>query len=298
MLSILIPVYNYPVFNLVRDLHLSCLKSDLVFEILVAEDGSIQYVEENSKINQFGNAQYLSLEKNIGRSAVRNFLASKSSYSNLLFIDGDSGIVDLEYVSRYAPWVNSGKIVLGGRIYRNSDYSVEKSLLFKYGSVREVNDAVNIQKRTKIPVFTSPNFLIPKELFIQIKFDEAFNEYGHEDSIFGIQLRRKGYEYQYIDNPVYHLGIEENAVFLSKSENALKSLLKLHISGKFPEITEYSKILQTFDLIIKLRARNLMSLKFRLLKEVLRRNLLSASPSLILFDLYKILFLCDYSKKL
>ena len=70
---------------------------DLSFEVIVADDGSdIQKtIEENKAINQFSHCKYIIRETNVGRSAIRNFLASQATYPYLLFLDSDVLFTDL-----------------------------------------------------------------------------------------------------------------------------------------------------------------------------------------------------------
>lgn len=298
MLSVLIPVYNFPVFSFVRDLHKSCENSGNDFEIIVFEDGSTFFLVENAQIQGLSNVIYKANRPNVGRSAIRNSLALEATYPNLLFLDGDSGIVSGHFISNYLPYLGSDTVILGGRKYRPGDNKPDNSLLYKYGSKREQNEPRNISVRSKIPVFTSPNFLIGKAQFLKVRFDESFSGYGHEDSIFGIQLRRNSIPYSYIDNPVFHIDLENNSVFLEKSEKALNSLLKLYLSGYFPELKQYSRILQIFERLNKLHLMHLFVFTVNLIRKPIKNNLLSKNPSLLLFDLYKLLHLCETYLKL
>ncbi|MBK9719217.1 MAG: glycosyltransferase [Saprospiraceae bacterium] len=86
MISILIPIYNYEVIALARDLLVSCHKANVSFEIIFADDGSnVQYLRLNDALNRMEGIQYIVLPKNIGRSAIRNFLARTSKFDFLLF---------------------------------------------------------------------------------------------------------------------------------------------------------------------------------------------------------------------
>ena len=56
--------------------------------------------------------------------------------------------------------------------------------------------------------------LIPKKIFLAIKFDESITKYGHEDTLLGIMLEKEKKEIFHINNPLYHNGIENNIIFL------------------------------------------------------------------------------------
>ena len=66
----------------------AALLSDFEYEILVADDGrDLSTITANRKINEIENCRYIEREKNVGRSAIRNFLAKEAKYEWLLFID-------------------------------------------------------------------------------------------------------------------------------------------------------------------------------------------------------------------
>ena len=53
MLSILIPVYNFNIVELAREIHHQAVSSGVAFEILIVDDGSVlSCKEENRKVSQ------------------------------------------------------------------------------------------------------------------------------------------------------------------------------------------------------------------------------------------------------
>ena len=103
-LSILIPEYNCDCTQLVRDLHRQCASAQLPsWEIVVADDGSIDEtaVNQNRIIGTWDNCTFIRNEQNMGRAAIRNFLAEKAQYDRLLFIDSDMCIVSEDFVKTY-----------------------------------------------------------------------------------------------------------------------------------------------------------------------------------------------------
>mgnify|MGYP000465830659 CR=1 FL=1 len=75
--------------------------------------------------------------------------------------------------------------------------------------------------------------LISKSLFQQLKFNESISEYGHEDTLFGIELQTKNIPINHILNPVVHLGLENEAIFLNKQEKAIQNLVLLLKQEKY-----------------------------------------------------------------
>lgn len=292
MLSILIPSYNYNITSLVKSIHAQALEAKITFEIWVIEDGSTHCLEENQEISKLSFCHYEILSNNIGRSAIRNLLADKSSYDYLLFLDCDAAIHQDKFIETYLHYCKSEIVVLGGRVYDNNIDS-QYSLISKYGKKREQNNFKNLLNREKYKVFTSPNFLISKSIFNQVRFDEKITTYGHEDTIFGLKLEDIGIDYHFIDNPVVHVGLEDNKTFLMKTENSLQNLYHLYNSDLFSQLKFKSKVLATFLIIEKYHLKQFVKAIFSLTSPLLKMNLFSKYPSLLIFDFYKLGYICS-----
>jgi glycosyltransferase involved in cell wall biosynthesis len=295
MLSILIPVYNYNVVPLVLELHKQCLECEIDFEILVIDDGSNQFLSENQEINSFKNCRFQSLEKNIGRSAIRNLLAKKAEFDSLLFLDADT-IPTYEYfIKNYIVQINEeDKIIYGGIQYQKEKPNKNQILRWVYGKQRE---ALSVAIRNTNPnrnALTS-NILIQKNVFISNKFDETINKYGYEDLVFLSDLKKKGVFVKHIDNPTYHLGLETSQQFLEKTKIALGNL-KLIAETSSLDNSE-SKIMHTYILVKRLYLGFLISFLFKIAERKIERNLLSQNPSLLLFDFYKLGYYCRIKSK-
>ena len=95
MLSILLPVYKCSCVALVTELQRQCMECGIAYEIIVADDGTMadatnQYiVERNKVIGQLEGVQYIIRQENVGQSAIRSYLWSRSRGDSRLFIDGD-----------------------------------------------------------------------------------------------------------------------------------------------------------------------------------------------------------------
>lgn len=287
MLSILIPTYNYNIVKLVNDLHAQANTLYVDFEIVVMEDGSKKFLFENKSIENLLFVKYSVLSENIGRAAIRNRLADNAKYSYLLFLDCDTEICKNDFLERYLKFCEQNCVVSGGRIYKNNT-SKEFSLIEKYGKMREQFTYQNLKIRKKFTVFTTPNFLIDKNIFKKVRFDESIKQYGHEDTVFGIELQRQNIDIQRIDNPVYHIGLEDNLTFLKKTEIGLQTLLNIYKSGKYPEIQQNARILSFYLKIKKLHLTKIIALKFTIFKPLIIKNLTSKKPSMLLFDFYKL----------
>jgi len=305
MISILIPTYNYNITTLVKHLHKLALESMQAFEIIVAEDGSTNTIVENSEIENLSFCKHIVLDKNIGRAAIRNFLAQQAQYEHLLFMDADALVCSENFIEKYLPFCNEKCIVIGGTAYDPNIDNPNFSLRLKYGRKREARNAaersmleheLQIDKKQSYN-FSAFNFLISKEILLSIPFDEKIRGYGHEDMLLGYELHQKGFRLTHIDNPLIHNGLDSNKVFLSKTEEACKNLLKLHNSGAFPFLANESKLLKHFLKLKKLKIAYFAAIIFGISAAILRTQLYSRKPSLTIFDAYKLLFICYFDSK-
>jgi hypothetical protein len=290
MLSILIPTYNYNAFPLVLELHQQCMDSNLSFEILCFDDASVIILPENHQINSLEYCRYEVLDKNIGRSAIRNVLAKKAKFDNLLFLDSDTIPVHSNFISNYIFQINKGEnVVYGGIRYQKEKPDNTQLLRWVYGNSRE---ALSVEKRIQNPhlSFLSLNFLIKKEILNQVKFNESIPNLRHEDSLFSFELKKENIQPTHIENPVYHLGIENSTVFIQKSEESVVGLHHLITSNLID--SHYLRISQYHRFLKKTRLDYFFSKCFNLAKPILRNHLTSKNPSLYIFDLYRLGYYC------
>lgn len=307
MISILIPTYNYDITALVKSLHRLATKSMQAFEIIVAEDGSTNTIETNSEIEKYSYCKHIVLDKNIGRAAIRNFLAQQAQYEHLLFMDADALVCSDNFIEKYLPFCQEECIVIGGTAYDPNINNPSYSLRLKYGRKREARNAaersmleheLQIDKNKQQSYnFSAFNFLISKEIIFAIPFDEKISGYGHEDMLLGYELHQKGYRLSHIDNSLIHSGLDANKLFLSKTEEACKNLLKLYRSNQYPFLETESKLLKHFLKMKKMKISCLAAVLFSVCGSILRANLYSRKPSLAIFDAYKLLFMCKYDTK-
>jgi len=289
MLSILIPVYNFDCSGLVHELNRQCKEMQYDYEIILVDDNSLPSIREmNRLLGQVISIQYIQLEKNIGRSKIRNFLQSKALGDYLLFLDCDSGICTKSFIKDYIDNCKGEIVVCGGRVYSEKKPENENKLLhWKYGTQKE---SQKLESRQKNPYrsFMTNNFLISKSVFRQLSFDEQITGYGHEDSLFGIELENLNIKILHIENPVIHLDIESSEIFLKKNVEAIKNLIQ--IEKKYPElhIENKIKLLASFHRLKKLRIIFIYRSLFSIFGKFLERNLFGKYPNMLIFSLFKL----------
>lgn len=291
MLSVLIPTYNYNVVELVKALHKQLEKQNILFEIICFDNASNSTLNiENQIINKIKFCYYTSLKQDVGRSKIRNLLAQKSKYNWLLFLDADVlPIMDL-FIKNYLISIkNEEKVVYGGLKYKDEKPSSIKLLRWVYGKSRE---EISLKERNinSNNHFSSANFLIHKNVFKVCNFDESLTKYGHEDTLLGLELVRNNIAISQIDNPVYHLGLDESSIFLQKTKTAVENLFKLQKQGKITKLD--NQLLKRYSEFKKMKAIKLLAFLFQKNEKMMKRNLISSNPSLFIFDLYKLGYLC------
>ncbi|WP_158841297.1 glycosyltransferase family 2 protein [Polaribacter sp. L3A8] len=225
MLSVLIPTYNYNAFFLVKKIHQQLILENIAFEIICLDDGSKSPLNvKNKEINKLSFSSFKNLEHNIGRSAIRNLLAKKATYDWLLFLDVDVIPVKSNFIKKYINCFAKDKTVFcGGLLYEDKIENV-KLLRYKYGKKHE---EISVEKRIENPdkYFFTSNFLIKKEAFNRVKFEEKLILYGREDLLFSLELINKEYNIEHISNEVYHLGLDKNDLFVAKTKEAMENLI-------------------------------------------------------------------------
>ncbi|MDO4729152.1 MAG: glycosyltransferase family 2 protein [Bacteroidota bacterium] len=297
MLSILIPTYNYDVFDLVQSVGNQCIDLGVPFEVLVLDDGS-DNVFENPKINTLEYCSFQRLDQNIGRSAIRNLLSRKAKYDWLLFLDADTFPKDKLLIKRYIEEItkdDSPKIIYGGISYQEEKPEKYKLLRWVYGNKREALE-VNMRNEDKYLTFLTLNFVIHKQIILSNPFNEKIPNLRNEDLLFSYDLQKNKAPIVHINNKVYHLGIETSEVFMQKTKELSVSYLFLWNNNLLPyDYTLYGRV---FSGIKKAKLITLVGFGFRLVEKLLLRNLLGSNPSMFVYDIYRLGHICSiYDRK-
>jgi len=287
MISICIPIYNFNVEQLVKELSTQVKRLNVPSEIILIDDGSEQtFLDKNEEI--CSKEQYIKLEKNIGRSAIRNKFIEYATYDYLLFLDCDSLIISGNFIQNYIENLNkySCQIICGGREYPKTVPNKNELLRWKYGIEKESQP---VEERRKNPnkSFMTNNFLISRKLFKTIHFEEKLTKYGHEDTLFGYELKRRKIQIFQIDNPILNGDLESNEDSLLNTEKAISNLVFiLNTVQNRNELIEDITLLKAYFKLIKFR--RLIRISFVILKPMIRFLFSKGYVNLTLFDFYKL----------
>lgn len=291
MVSVLIPIYNYDVSDLVNEVHKQLINSRIPFEIFCLEDGSDEdFVNQNSRIKNLSDTTMLISESNHGRIKSRQILCEHAKYNWLLFLDADVMPISSVFISNYIYLIDSKyEAVFGGISYHKKKPEKSHILRWKYGILHE---EVNAEKRkiNKYKHIVSANMLIKKELFKLTNSKIEYDGYGL-DNYFAALLMEQKIDIQHINNEVYHLGIEKSEVYLKKKECAVINLLKLYEEHKI--ISNENNLFSLFAFLKSLKLHYIFSVFYKIFKSPMKNNLLGNHPSIALLQFYRITFMCN-----
>lgn len=282
-ISILIPTYNKICVELVSTLQQQASQLPISYEIIVADDGSTiaSTIEANRAINDYSNSRYIERPENEGRAAIRNYLAYQASKPWLLFIDSDMIIQRVDFLRHYVDTPEQQAVWDGGISVGGDAKMLRHNLRYHYERAAEHRHTAERRQQEPYRDFHTANFLVPKTLMTKYPFDQRFRHYGYEDVLFGKQLKEHGIPILHIDNPLSFEVFEENAQFIDKTEEGLRTLFQFRTElDGYSRILEYAKHLPQYPFSIAYR-----------LTGFLMRRILQHYPVLPLFTFYR---LCYY----
>ena len=314
MISILISTYNYDCYRLVGSLHDLCEASGVEYEIIVDDDCSRDKLSQIAcvKVREMSHVIYVQNAENIGQAANRNRLAEQASGEWLIFIDSDARVDNPDFIRNYLDAQGKADVVVGGistpmlQPYEvvnrcitadlgkpHSSFVVNRTLRYKYERNADSTRSAGCRSKRPYDQFSTFNFMVRRDVFLNVRFDEDCRQYGYEDFLFGIELERRGITILHIDNPLTHMGIDTNAQFLLKTETALHTLTTLP-----HEKCQSSRLVQCARKLGSLHLQGVARTAYKMLRRPFRHNLLGVHPSLFVFSLYKLgYFLCLEQEK-
>lgn len=293
-ISVCIPVYNFDVRELVYDLKREIASHSIDAEIILIDDGSDEgFKQINNELNNQV-SQFILLEKNIGRSRIRNLFLKHTKGDYLLFLDCDVKIDNTDFLKNYLQEITQNREaeVIYGNFKIDSSYS--KTLRNRYSVEREIFSG---DKTSDFSVFKTVNFIIQRETFQKFLFDETLIHYGYEDYVFAKKMELNDVKFSALNNPVIHVDDTSNEVFLAKTETAMNSLFQLSQNA---ENEKYIKDIKVFSIAKKMKNlgfnKLFVVLYERFIKNMILKNLLSENPKIKYLDIYKLALLLKIMK--
>ncbi len=299
MLSILLPVYNCSCVALVTELQRQCVECKADFEIIVADDGTLSgaigmnaacqhLIDENKVIEHLKGVRYIIREKNVGRSAIRNFLVSQAKGDRLLFIDGDLSLNTPSFIRNYLQ--TEGDVVVGGIAIGGNPDQWKGNLRYRYE--RQCEAINTVESRQSQPYqHLATNLLVHRSVLGEKPYDEKISHYGYEDVLLGKRFQQQKVAIKHIENPVLFCDFEDNASYLAKTEEALRTLFTFR-----KELKGYSRLLDKVEQIERLHLSPLFVTAYKLFNEPIKNCLLGNKPKVFWFNIYKLLYYLHYTK--
>ena len=121
-------------------------------------------------------------------------------------------------------------------------------------------------------------------------YNEQIKHYGFEDVLLGKRFKALNAHVNHIDNPVLFDDFEMNAVFLHKTEEALRTLSTFQT-----ELKGYSNLLEMAEKLHRMHTDRVVAWLYKLLHKPLKHNLKGNNPSVFLFNIYKLVYLLHYN---
>lgn len=288
LLSVCIPVYNFDVRGLVSDLKKEIGSNGIDAEIILIDDASDESYKNSHQILQNEVKNFIFLEKNIGRSRIRNLFQKYASGKYLLFLDCDGKITSKNFLKNYTDFIQKHPetdAIYGGRNVSASAPDDEHYLRWKFSVERE-NLPLDFRLNKPYLSFQTNNFVIKKEVFEKVYFNPAFQKYGYEDLLFAMDLKSEKIKIDHIDNPILNNDLETNSIYLGKVGESVESLAAMlkdkNLAAKLSEV----KLVRLYN---KLPFKPLFGVFLGdLTLETLKKKLSTRGVNLRYLDLYKL----------
>ncbi|MFL9845770.1 glycosyltransferase family 2 protein [Flavobacterium rhizosphaerae] len=289
MLSILIPAYNYEVMPLVSSLCKQCIESNIIFEVIVINDSpGLPVNGENNGVTTLNNCRLIQNESNLGRTVTRKLLAESAKYNTLLFLDADVKLPDNLFIKRYLSYIGKNSVVMGGYSYEKQPPAPDKMLRYKYGKQREQKEAA-IRSQQPYGTIFSGNFLTPKHIFLENNYQDSQNLYGL-DNYFSYKLFKNNVDVVHINNPILHLGLENNEVFFKKCLQSVQNRKNLLVDE--PDAEKINSLIRHYITLKKYRIDKLIGVGFKITEPLLKKMIFKKDPSLLALDIYRLGYIC------
>lgn len=290
MVSVLIPVYNYDVIDLVNAVHKQLELCNIIFEIKCLDDASaIEFQTQKQAVEQLTYVSYHISKTNQGRIATRQQLADAARFDYVIFLDADVLPKSDHFIKNYLLYIDSNyDAIYGGIAYKDEPPSPDSMLRWTYGRLNETVPALQ-RNRTPYKSIVSANFLMKTSIFKTVNSKINYSGYG-SDNHFSDHLKKENVLIFHIENEVYHLGIEKSETYLKKKEVAATALIELYRTQ--PRNAHDNQLLILFAKLKRFKLNYPVSFFFKLANSILKKNLLSAKPNVKVLQLYRISYMC------
>ena len=284
LLTIITPVYNRA--GLLRDCYesLRC-QTETDFEWIIVDDGSSDGSADTAEA--FADDLFpirVIRKENGGKHTAINAAIPHIRGDYVLFLDSDGMPVNSNFLAAYLAAVQglSAGAVCGSVAHPATLPSPAVSLRWLHETTYARRATVEWRNAHPYANFRTFNFLIHRDSFARVMFDEQVHSYGYEDNLFGRALQDTDVQVKHIDNPMMNVDIEENAAYLAKNEEALRTL-----AAHYDTMSSLITLAQRVEKVERYHLGWLLSLVYTLFRSLLLRNLHGSAPRMWVFNLYR-----------
>jgi hypothetical protein len=191
-----------------------------------------------------------------------------------------------EFLKKYMEASGRASVVCGGLTHPDEIPMKGMELRYLYEKNAAYERSAGFRSQNPYLRFTSFSFLIDRDVFMSIRFDESYVRYGYEDVQFGHELEENGVSILHIDNPLAHIGLDDSASYLNKTRHAVQNAFDHQ-----DEIGDSSKLLTNYNKVRSLRMRWVFRFFWAFFQKSMEKNLLGPKPKLRIFSLYKLCYI-------
>lgn len=286
-LALAVPVYNFEPLELLQEAHRQMSALPFSTGIYLLNDGSPKALPQLEAWAQaHDRVHYRRAPQNQGRAATRNALARWADAEYLHFLD-DQSAVELPglWAELWAARLEYG-VVYGPAAYAPTPVPGSE-LRWRVGVQRELK---HFPPADPYVAFKGHHFLAHRAVWKKTQFEESLRGYGHEDSLFGLQLEAQGIPIKAVNLPVYNTQLDSNVLFLQKTRESLHNLLQ--IEAQFPQWQHRFTLLRLRQKLLKISG---LAAGINLLwpggRKIMEKALQGRRPPLWLYDLYRLFYL-------
>ena len=176
-------------------------------------------------------------------------------------------------------------VIVGGIAIGGDPKRWHTNLRYRYEKHCEAAHQASQRSTKGYQEFRTTNFMVPRQVILRYPFDEDFHHYGYEDVLFGKTLREAGIPILHIDNPILLDDFEDNTTFVSKNEEALRTLFQFR-----EQLEGYSTLLALHHRLKTLHLLPIVKFFYKLTGKAIKNNLLHNNPRFFLLNIYKLFY--------
>ena len=206
-------------------------------------------------------------------------------------MDSDAEVISDSFVADYLKHTDAD-VVCGGLCHADTLPSPEVSLRYAYEKRADKKRTARFRAQHPYEQFITFCFMVRASVFHSIRFDDSITEYGHEDTLFGVELERRKANIRHIDNPMRQGGIETNTEFIDKTRAALRNLVLME-----GNLQNHSSLLRLYNVLRRVAMDGCVARCFVRREGWLTSRLMEPVPQLNLFFIYKLGYYCSLKQK-